>query len=412
MRSVAKYQSMAEIDRRDHYSALIDDGDTGGRELGLVGWGFVTIVAVVLGFASWQYAPPRQMETETARADLPPTGPGEVTGSIVVSDRGVASVTPSRVVGGSRVAPMPLAANEQVATSRDIDQLRNEIKDLQRRITQMGLSGDGVSRRLDKLEEKVAGDLEKGRERLAALSAPPPPSEPAQKFEAPQQRAEAAVVAPSAEAERPAVAERPPERIAERVPLPTPRPIADLPILTGTVPPKAAETVPAAPPAPVAAPTVAPPTNADVTAAKPQRATRVVTPPPPPPPPAIDPTGEMPPQASAPVAPPPAQVAAAPVVPATTPSGEPAPAIDLGGYRTVGSLKRSWADMADRYAEFGGEIEPLARLRETENGMEARLVAGPYSTQGDAAKACLRLRALGVNCSVTGYTGQPLGVLR
>jgi hypothetical protein len=101
----------------------------------------------------------------------------------------------------------------------------------------------------------------------------------------------------------------------------------------------------------------------------------------------------------------------APVATPTAPAGDAA-ALDLGGYRSLASLRRSWGDMTSRYAEFGAKMEPLARLRETDNGMEARLLAGPYPNQAEAAKSCMRLKALGVTCTVTGYSGQPLSAVK
>jgi hypothetical protein len=44
--------------------------------------------------------------------------------------------------------------------------------------------------------------------------------------------------------------------------------------------------------------------------------------------------------------------------------------------------------------------------------MEARLLAGPFADQTEAAKACLRLRAVGATCAVTTYGGQPISGLR
>lgn len=378
------YPTLAE--ERDRVAALID-GESEGGGASLLAWGFVTVVAVVLGFASWQYAPPRAVPTEVARADvsLPPAD--DITGSVATSERGQTTVTPSRIIGGGRVTPLPLGAGETVATSRDVDQLRAEIRDLQRRLAQVGNAGDTTTRRIDRLEEKMAGDLAAGREKLAALPpAPPQPTAPA----ATQTVAKSPEPAPAplAEAQPAPPAPTPMERLAEAVRLPQPRPAADAPILTGTVPQKAAETPVEAAPAPKANRAPAPITPAPAP-------TAAATPAPETPPAVADP---------APTAPRPATPAPGP--------GENAAAVDLGGYRTVASLKRSWSDMADRYAEFGGRIEPLARLRETESGMEARLVAGPYATQADAAKACLRLHTMGVTCAVTTWSGQPLASLR
>ncbi len=371
-------RKLANLMDRDRYVAMLEDEETTGGGLALVGWGFTTVVACVLGFASWQYAPPRSIETEVARADASLPDPSEVTGSIALADRGQVQVTPSRVVGSAKVAPMPLASNETVATSRDVEALRVEIKELQRRIAQMGISGDGVSRRIDRLEEKMAGDAATARERLAALP-PIPSAEPVRR-----------VVEPEKAAEKPI--DKAPERVAERVPLPPPRPLADAPVVTGSIPPKAGE----APADTVAAPKAAR-AGAAAPIAVPPPAEAAVKAPTVPEPPKVEMARVEPARVEAPAAAPPA--------------GE-AVALDLGGYRTLASLKRSWSDMTTRYGEFGAKMEPLARLRETDSGMEARLLAGPYASAAEATKSCQRLKALGVTCSVSSYSGQPLSGIK
>lgn len=399
------------------------DGEGAGSGLALVGWGFGAVGAVVLAFASWQYAAPRPIVTEQARAEAMLPDPTEVTGSIAATDRGQTTVQPSRVVGASRIAPMPLAGNESVATSRDIDQLRSEIRDIQRRIVQIGLSGDGVSRRIDRIEERVAG--------LAA------PGAPAVLAEA-NRPAETPVVEVAPEKPRP-------ERTAERLPTPQPRPLVEIPAVppgydgdgpatTGAVPkpadrlekaadrvetvePKTGETKPAkseaapkgsrglVPTAAAVTPTPAVAARAadhvdEPTAApeaKPAAPVRIVSAQPP-----------------APAQPPMPVVApqAPPTSAETKPAGGPAAAIDLGGYRSLASLRRSWSDMTLRSSDVVKGLEPLARLRETDSGMEARLVAGPFADQTEAAKACLRVKAAGAYCAVTTHGGQPIGGLR
>ena len=169
------------MDRPGDPAALLDDDATNGG-LGLAVWGFTTVVAVILGFASWQYAPPHPEGPEETRVVALPAS-DEITGSIAVAERGAGGVAPARVVGGSRITPMALSPGESPATSRDIDQLRAEMRDLQRRMAQMGLSGDGLSRRLDRLEQRLTT--------LASAAAPAPaatavtPSEPAHEAAAP-----------------------------------------------------------------------------------------------------------------------------------------------------------------------------------------------------------------------------------
>lgn len=401
-RGIEGATDVAKGNERDYVALLEDEATTGGG-LALAGWGLTTVAACVLGFASWQYAPPRSAPTELARADASLPDPSEVTGSIAFSDRGQTTVGPSRVVGAARVAPMPIAANETVATSRDIEQLRSEIKELQRRLAAVGQTGDGMARRVDKIEEKLAGDPTIVRDRLAALP-----------------------VIPAGE---PTSSDRIVERSA--VPLPVPRPSPDQPIVTGSIPPKATEPTGEAAPKTARIVTPAAPSDGAKTAAAPESAkplpgieatrpatstepVKSATQPEPAKPSglaaAVATTGATMAPAPQPTSQPPAPAAPA-TAPETTGSISASPdaaALDLGGHRSLASLKRAWSDMTTRYSEFGARMEPLARLRETDSGMEARLLAGPYSNQAEAAKSCMRLKALGVSCAVTTYSGQPL----
>lgn len=368
--------------KREDYAVLLEDEETTGGGLALAGWGMTTVSALVLGFASWQYAPPRSAPTELARVDANLPDPSEVTGSIGVGERSGGAVGVSRVVGAAKVAPMPLASNETVATSRDIEQLRTEIKDLQRRLQLVGQAGDGVGRRIDRLEEKMAGDQAAVRERLASLQAPP--------------SAPVTISAGESSGET---------TVAGRFPVPAPRPIFDPAFYTGTIGVRPSEASPAAAAPSVTVPDAAaksargptPPVAEVAHAAEARMPANV-----PPAVPEVPPPAPVP-QAAAPQA---AMVTAA--IAPTAASGEVA-ALDLGGYRSLSSLKKAWSDMTGRYGEFGAKMEPLARLRETETGMEARLLAGPYTSQTEAAKSCMRLKALGVGCAVTTYSGQPLG---
>lgn len=407
------------------------DGEGVGSGLALVGWGFGAVGAVVLAFASWQYAAPRPIVTEQARAEAMLPDPTEITGSIAATDRGQTTVQPSRVVGASRIAPMPLAGNESVATSRDIDQLRSEIRDIQRRIVQIGLSGDGVSRRIDRIEERVAGLAAPGAPAVLAEANRPTETAPVE-------------VAP----EKPRL-----ERTAERLPTPQPRPLVEIPAVppgydgdgpatTGAVPKpaerleKAADRVETVEPKTVEPKTVEPkpakseaapkgsrgavPTPAaaapmpSTPAATTRAADHVDEPAAVPEAKPVAPVRVVSAQPPAPAQPPMPVVApqAAPAPAEARPAGGPAAAIDLGGYRSLASLRRSWSDMTLRSSDVVKGLEPLARLRETDSGMEARLVAGPFADQTEAAKACLRVKAAGAYCAVTTHGGQPIGGLR
>lgn len=440
--------------RRDEDIGDWIEGEAHGGGLAVVGWGLGSVAAFVLAFASWQYAQPRPLPVETARVESGLPDPSEVTGSIATTDRGQTTVQASRVVGAARVAPLPLAANETVATSRDIEQLRSELREIQRRIVQIGMAGDGMSRRVDRIDERLTT--------LAAREPSPPPG------------GEAVRTVEAAPVESPA-------RLAERLPTPQPKPApepaplapptaafdADGPATTGavpkTTPPIAAlpaivgqpaapaaehtdpvETKPSEARAPETRATETKPADAKTArdpaanrSARTQPSTAPLTLRPPAPTTPASPSArpetpaprvEAPAAAPRPVAEaaPPAEEArpAPPVRMATaTPAAPPPPAaapvngsgqaaIDLGGYRTLASLRRSWSDMTIRHGDLSKGLEPLARLRETDSGMEARLLAGPFADQTEAAKACLRLKAVGATCAVTTFSGQPIGGLR
>ena len=421
--------------RRDVAIGDLIEAEGNGGGLALVGWGFAAVVAVVLAFASWQYAPPRSAPTETARGDGQSPDPTEITGSIASSDRGQTMVQPSRVVGAGRVQPMPLAGNETLVTTRDIDQLRSELRDIQRRIVQIGMSGDGVSRRIDRIEERVsslaARDVPMAATGAAAPAAPPSPvATPLP-----------AIVGETAKNQDAVAAADRPVPYAERLPLPQPRPPVeaspappttgfdvDGPTITGAVPKHSSaveridvpdakvvktdavvksDAAPKGAKAPVAAPAVvatapASPPSPPVEEAAPASATTTKTvaiapAPPQPATPAVQPAAASDPQAGS--------------TPAAK-TGQGGVAVDLGGFRTLASLRRAWSDMTVRHGDLAKGLEPLARLRETESGMEARLLAGPFADQTEAARVCLRLRAVGATCTVTTHSGQALGGLR
>ena len=388
----------------------IEDEASGGG-LAVLGWGFGAVVAFVLAFASWQYAPSRPTASTLARTEIGQPDPSEITGSIAATDGATTSVQPSRTIGIGRVAPLPLAGDERVATSRDLDRIRSDIAEIRRRIQQIGMAGDGVSRRLDGIEERISSAANPAdAATLPALSGKPIATAP--------------LITAASEPSK-----------TERLPTPLPRPAldarlsspptgydADGPATTGAVP--------KTPRSPAHGDGAALPAIKGETVAKvePMTRTEPVT--------KVDQPGEGPavqPSSSEAEAKPadttapapseiqPAKtvrvVSTAPTTPTDTTAAKPAAtvpssAIDLGGFRTLASLRRAWSDTAGRNADFAKALEPLARLRETDSGMEARLLAGPFADPTEAAKACLRLKAGGAPCAVTTYSGQPIGGLR
>ena len=391
-------------ERADDIGDWIEAEATGGG-LAVLAWGLGSVVALVLAFASWQYAP--GTSASIARTDIGGPDPSEITGSIATNDEGRSSIPPSRTFGMGRLAPLPLAGDESPATSRDIEQLRAEIAEIRRRITQIGMAGEGVARRIDGIEERVAN--------AARPTEPPPAVAPV-----PTPDTAAAPVTPLAQG---MVPDRP--RIAERLPIPLPRPVvdpsvapptatfdADGPATTGAVPKSArlpekaaaadakAEAAPAAQDRPVK------PATPDTGAAVDQLPQ--------------SPSDSTPARSAHLVGSGPTVTAARPVVSAEPPAPGAAPAatgvgpaaIDLGGFRTLASLRRAWSDTTVRHTSLTKDLAPLARLRETDTGMEARLLAGPFPDQVEAAKACLRLKAVGATCAVTNYGGQSVLGLR
>lgn len=339
--------------------ALLDDDTANGGWLGMALWGFTAVVSVVLGYASWQFAPTRP---DVVTAQVAPDHE-DVTGSIASAETAGGTTTAARPVGGGRITPLLMAPSEEQVALRDFVQLRADVRDLQRRIAQMGLSGDGVSRRIDRLEERInttsAALAPPQKERTATNEAPPAPAE--------TRDGPAAVAATAPPA--PATAATQPQGGGEAVRIPQPRPDGDLPVITGSVPPKAVATTTTKADRVGAAATPAP------------DAAKIATP-------------------------------APDAAKTTTPAPATVAALDLGGFRSLAALKQAWGDLSGRHAELGSGIEPLARLHETDGGIEARLVVGPYPDQTEAAKGCVRLKTLGVPCAVTGYAGQPLAAMR
>lgn len=83
-------------------------------------------------------------------------------------------------------------------------------------------------------------------------------------------------------------------------------------------------------------------------------------------------------------------------------------AVDLGSYKSLAGLKRTWVDLEKRHAEATNGIGALAQIKETKDGTEIRLVAGPYANSADAAKACARFKTAGFSCSAGTFIGQPI----
>jgi hypothetical protein len=108
--------------------------------------------------------------------------------------------------------------------------------------------------------------------------------------------------------------------------------------------------------------------------------------------------------------------------PATTgsippPSREPAASrtefgVDLGSEPHMDALRARWANLRGHYGAMLSNLRPLVSVREgTKPGsVELRLIAGPLSNAGDAARTCASLQAKGVNCQTAVFDGQRLAL--
>ncbi|MFD1704992.1 SPOR domain-containing protein [Methylopila henanensis] len=90
-------------------------------------------------------------------------------------------------------------------------------------------------------------------------------------------------------------------------------------------------------------------------------------------------------------------------------SGRPAAfAIAFGPEATVEAARRRWNALAGRYPRALSALAARTVKRGSTSGA-VELIAGPFATAADAARACADLLADGVPCDTTAYTGEPIG---
>jgi hypothetical protein len=73
---------------------------------------------------------------------------------------------------------------------------------------------------------------------------------------------------------------------------------------------------------------------------------------------------------------------------------------------SLDSVKLSWNVLQQNHGAVLGPVEP--RIIPAGDGSAFQLIAGPYASEADAAKACSNLRARGVTCRPAEYTGATL----
>lgn len=141
-------------------------------------------------------------------------------------------------------------------------------------------------------------------------------------------------------------------------------------------------------------------------------------PPPPPPPSGVTPSNE-PKQAKAPPPAPaepeaaevvvqiPAQAPAQAAEPVTTAAVSTSFGLDLGSESSFGALRARWETLRRDNPELA-RLQPRISVRDNKGRVELRLIAGPFSTASEAARACAQLFVKGVSCDGGLFDGQRL----
>ncbi|MFZ1814513.1 MAG: SPOR domain-containing protein [Rhizobiaceae bacterium] len=83
-------------------------------------------------------------------------------------------------------------------------------------------------------------------------------------------------------------------------------------------------------------------------------------------------------------------------------------AVDLGSALSFAELSTRFAEIAANNAEAGlDQLEPRATLSDTVNGLEARLLVGPFASGEEALEACARIALpAGIECKAVEFRGE------
>lgn len=82
---------------------------------------------------------------------------------------------------------------------------------------------------------------------------------------------------------------------------------------------------------------------------------------------------------------------------------------DIGGASSVASLLMRYRALRDHAPDLFKGVLPLVALQERENMLQARLVAGPFSSREERAEFCTSLKLrLSIPCAAAAYEGDDL----
>jgi hypothetical protein len=81
---------------------------------------------------------------------------------------------------------------------------------------------------------------------------------------------------------------------------------------------------------------------------------------------------------------------------------------DLGSYKSIGQVKKVWSDLDMRQGKLTKVLTPLAKLGETSDGVEIRLIAGPFGDKEQALRTCHQLRGATAKCEAIAYAGESI----
>ena len=82
-------------------------------------------------------------------------------------------------------------------------------------------------------------------------------------------------------------------------------------------------------------------------------------------------------------------------------------AIDLGPFASLRALQSAWRTARDDNEALLGRLSPRALIRDGIDGIQLRLVAGPFKNAAAAADLCARLKTKGLRCTPSLFAGQP-----